>query len=164
MNLELSPSIVILIWGLVFILLTKNQLRALVDRINTINYKDKFKVVLDQFKPRKEVNSKTRNKFFEKIYEKITGAQMHFLVLLKQFYKRGMKQGMPCDYASNYFQNLVKSKTKNYDGWITPFFTAYLEENNLVSVSDNFYHMEKLGFEFLEYLEKINYSEKDKEF
>lgn len=164
MNLEFSSSTVILILGILFIWVARNQLRALVDRISTINYDDKFKIVLEQFKPRKEATNKTKNEFFEKIYEKITGAQMHFLVLLKQFYTKGMKQGMPCGYASNYHINFVKPRTRRYDGWITPFFTAYLEENNLVSVSNNFYHLEKLGFEFLDYLDKMDYSEKDKEF
>lgn len=163
MNTELNTQWVFLILGLVTIFIVRNELKDLVNRIKVIDYKDQFKIILDQFKPKKEIN-KDKNEFFESIYEKISGAQIHFLILLKQFYSKGMKQGMPCGYASNYFQNLVKSQTGKYDGWITPFFTSYLEENNLVSVSDNFYRMEPLGFEFLKYLNKMGYSEKDKEF
>jgi len=164
MNIQLSPSIVFLLLGVIVILVIKDQLRALIDRIGMINYNDKFKIILDQFKPRKEVNNKNKDKFFEKIYEKISGAQIHFLVLLRQFYTKGGKMGMPCGYASNYHVSFVKPRTHRYDGWITPFFTAYMEENNLVSVSEGYYHMEKLGFDFLDYLEKMGYSEKDKEF
>lgn len=164
MNIQLSPSVVVLILGILFIFVVKNQLRNLIDRIIAINYNDKFKIILDQFKPRREKSVGNKDELFEKIFEKISGAQIHFLILLKKFYTKRMKRGMPCGYASNYFQNLVKSQTRKYDGWITPFFTAYLEENSLVSVSDNYYHLEKPGFEFLDYLEKMGYSEKDKEF
>jgi len=164
MSTQLGFLVVFLILGILFIFTVKDQLRALIGRIRMINYNDKFKVILDQFRPRKEKSSSNKNGLFEKIYEKISGAQIHFLVLLKQFYIKGGKMGMPCGYASNYHQNLVKARTSRYDGWITPFFTAYLEENNLVSISNNYYHMEKLGFGFLDYLEKMGYSEKDKEF
>lgn len=163
MNIQLNPSVVILLLGVLLILIAKDQLRALIDRVKMINYNDKFRVIFDQFKPRKEKSGNNKNELFEKIYEKISGAQIHFLILLKQFYTKGMKKGMPCGHASNYFQNIVKSQTRKYDGWIAPFLTAYLEENNLVSVSDGFYHMEKTGFDFLDYLEKMEYSEKDKE-
>lgn len=159
----MNYQLVVLILGLFLIIILKDQLRALVDRINAINY-DKFKVILGQFKPKKEKTTGNKNELFEKIYEKISGAQMHFLILLKQFYTKGGKMGMPCGYASSYHINFVKPRTHRYDGWITPFFTAYLEENGLVSVSEGYYHMEKLGFDFLDYLEKSRYSEKDKEF
>lgn len=163
MNIQMNYPVVFLILGIFLIIVLKDQLRALVDRINTINY-DKLKIIMGQFKPRKETTKGNKNELFEKIYEKISGAQIHFLTLLKQFYTKGGKMGMPCGYASNYHINFVKPRTNRYDGWITPFFTAYLEENNLVSVSDGYYHMEKLGFDFLDYLEKMGYSEKDKEF
>lgn len=164
MNIQFSPSVVSLILGVIVILVTKDQLRALIDRIGIINYNDKLKIIFGQFKPRKESNRGSKNQLFEKIYERISGAQIHFLVLLRQFYTKGGKTGMPCGYASNYHISFVKPRTHRYDGWITPFFTAYLEENGLVSVSNNYYHMEKLGFDFLDYLEKMGYSEKDKEF
>jgi len=163
MNIQINYPLVALILGAFLIIMLRDQLRALIDRINAINY-DKFKVILDQFKPRKETNKGSKNELFEKIYEKISGAQIHFLILLRQFYTKGEKMGMPCGYATNYHVSFVKPRTHRYDGWITPFFTAYLEENGLVSVSDSYYHMEKLGFDFLDYFEKMGYSEKDKEF
>ena len=163
MNVQMNYPLVALFLGAFLIIILRDQLRALIDRINAINY-DKFKVILGQFKPKKETNKGSKNEFLVKIYEKISGAQIHFLILLRQFYTKGGKMGMPCGYASNYHINFVKPRTNRYDGWITPFFTAYLEENNLVSVSDNYYQMEKLGFDFLDYLEKMGYSEKDKGF
>lgn len=162
--MSIEFNVVLLILGILLIFLLRNELRELINRIIRIDYGDKYKIILDQYQAKKEFKGKNRNAFFEKVYEKITGAQIHFLILLKQFYSKGTSQGMPCGYASNYHQNLVKSRTRRYDGWITPFFTAYLEENNLVSVSNNYYHMEKLGFEFLDYIDKLGYSEEDKEF
>lgn len=161
-NLLLDWRFLTFVVILVLITLVKNELRQLINRIHSISY-DKLKIILAQYKAKKEVSaSGNMNEVFEKIYEKITGAQIHFLYLLKQFSKKGV--GMPCGYASQYFQNLVKSQTNRYDGWITPFFTDYLEGNRLVSVSNNYYHLETLGTKFLDYLEKMGYSEKDKQF
>lgn len=159
---DVTYPCIFLILGLVLLFITKDQLRSLVNRIYNIKYKN-LDILMNQYEPKKE-KMVSKNLFFEEIYLKITGAQMHFLFLLNQFYIKGLDKGMPCGYVSQYFQNLVKSKTDKYDGWITPFFTSYLEENNLIEVSNNFYKMKKLGFEFLKYIDQMGYSEKDKEF
>lgn len=106
--------------------------------------------------------SNNKNSFFEKLYQKMTGAQLRFLLVLKESMKIGGR-GMDCGYVSRYFQNIIKSKTDRYDGWITPFITAHLQENGLVSVADNFFRLNKIGEDFLNYIEGKRYKISDKE-
>jgi hypothetical protein len=102
------------------------------------------------------------NEYFENIYSKITGAQLRFLFVLRESMRMGGK-GMDCGYVSNYFQNVIGSMTDRYKGWITPFITAYLQEKGLVNVADNYFSLNKIGEEFLEYLEETDYQIKEKD-
>lgn len=104
------------------------------------------------------------NEEFEKIFSGITGAQLHFLLLLRQFYTKGQNRGMPCSYATMYHMSVVRARTHRYDGWITPFFTAYLEDYELVYVEGSFYKMKEKGFAFIDYTIAMGYSENDKDF
>jgi len=52
--------------------------------------------------------------------------------------------------------------TDRYHGWITPFITAYLQENGLVSVSNNFFSLNKIGEDFLSYIEAKKYPIQEK--
>lgn len=101
-------------------------------------------------------DSDDRTMFFEKIYKKATGAQLRFLLVLRESMKFGGR-GMDCGYVSGYFQNIIKSKTDRYDGWITPFITAHLQDNKIVNVAENFYSLTKLGSDFLNYIERRKY-------
>lgn len=122
-----------------------------VDRMRKIENTD-----VEIKKKRKKSNSKDKNDLFEKIYKKATGAQLRFLLILRESMKLGGK-GLDCGYVSRYFLNVIQSKTDRYDGWITPFITAHLQENDLVSVSDNFFRLNKTGKDFLDYIESRKY-------
>ncbi len=113
----------------------------------------------NSFRPPVKINDNTQ---FEEIYAKSTGAQLRFLFVLRESMRLGGK-GMDCGYVSNYFQNTISSMTNRYRGWITPFITAYLQEKGLVSVSNNFFSLNKSGEEFLEYIEAKRYSIEEKE-
>ncbi len=96
------------------------------------------------------------NEKYEMLYKNATGAQLRFLLILREAMRFG-SQGMDCGYVSNYFQNIIKSQTDRYDGWITPFITGHLQGNEIVKVADNYYTLTKFGEEFLKYIEKRNY-------
>lgn len=150
----------ILIWPLVvviFFLIFRKELSELINRlnINKIIIGEKFSAIFNQFKPIKEKNA-NENLFFEEIYKKTTGAQLQFLEVLRES-MRGNSKGMDCGYVSHYFINIIGSKTNRYHGWITPFITAYLQENDLVKVENNFFSLTKKGTEFLEYTENKEY-------
>ena len=72
-------------------------------------------------------------------------------------------KGMDCGYVSRYFQNVIGSMTNRYNGWITPFITAYIQEKNLTIVSDNFFSLTKTGEEFLDYIKSKRYPIQEKE-
>jgi hypothetical protein len=80
------------------------------------------------------------DEIMENLYKKMTGAQLRFLFLLREASVKG--RGLDCGYVSRYFTNIIGSKTDRYDGWITPFITQYLQENQLLSVADNYYNGE----------------------
>jgi hypothetical protein len=130
--------------------------------LKEISISEKIKLIFSrQYKVVKE-NKDNENSFFEELYSKMTGAQLRFLFILRESMKLGGK-GLDCGYVSNYFQNIIRSKTDRYDGWITPFITAYLQENGLVSVADNFFRLNKIGEEFLNYIETKGHKRSKKE-
>lgn len=110
----------------------------------------------------KQSQTDTNNDFFEEIYSNATGAQLRFLRVLRESMRLGGK-GMDCGYVSRYFQNTIGSMTNRYHGWITPFITAYLQEKDLVSVSNNFFSLNKIGIDFLVYIEARKYPIQEKE-
>jgi len=145
------PFVVVIIF---FVL--KKDISFLINKANIgeISIKDIVKVIFNnQYQAKKE--SGKNNQLMETLYEKMTGAQLRFLFLLREASIKG--RGLDCGYVSNYFQQIIKSKTDRYDGWITPFITQYLQENQLISVADNYYKLEKSGITFLNYVENKNY-------
>jgi len=150
------PSVVIVIF-----LVLKKDISNILNKPNLseISIKDMIRVIFSgQYQAKKEPEKK--DELMEKLYEKMTGAQLRFLFLLREASLKG--RGMDCGYVSNYFQQIIKSKTDRYDGWITPFITQYLQENQLLSVADNYYKLEKSGEIFLKYIEDKGYSTQDK--
>lgn len=150
------PTVIIVIF---FVL--KKDISDLLHRVNLqeLAFKDIFKVIFSgQYEVKKETGK--NDELMESLYEKMTGAQLRFLVLLREASIKG--RGLDCGYVSNYFQQIIKSKTDRYDGWITPFITQYLQDNQLLSVADNFYKIEKRGEDFLKYIESKNYPVQDK--
>lgn len=155
---------IIISWPVVVIivfLVLKKDISNLLNRANIqeLAFKDLFKIIFSgQYQTKKETGK--HDELMENLYEKMTGAQLRFLVLLREASIKG--RGLDCGYVSNYFQQIIKSKTDRYDGWITPFITQYLQDNNLLSVADNYYKIEKLGEDFLKYIEDKGYSTQDK--
>lgn len=152
------PTTVIMLF-----LIFRSEVGKLIKKINLkeISISEKFKLIFTrQYKAVKE-NQSNENSFFERLYSKMTGAQLRFLFILRESMKLGGR-GLDCGYVSNYFQNVIKSKTDRYDGWITPFITAYLQENGLISVADNFFRLNKIGEEFLNYIETKGYKISEK--
>jgi hypothetical protein len=155
---------IIISWPVVVIivfLVLKKDISNLLNKANIqeLAFKDLFKIIFSgQYQTKKETGK--HDELMENIYEKMTGAQLRFLVLLREASIKG--RGLDCGYVSNYFQQIIKSKTDRYDGWITPFITQYLQDNNLLSVADNYYKIEKLGEDFLKYIEDKGYSTQDK--
>lgn len=150
------PTVIIVIF---FVL--KNDISGLLHRVNLqeLAFKDIFKVIFSgQYEVKKETGK--NDELMKSLYEKMTGAQLRFLVLLREASIKG--RGLDCGYVSNYFQQIIKSKTDRYDGWITPFITQYLQDNQLLSVADNYYKIEKRGEYFLKYVEDKGYSIQDK--
>lgn len=109
-----------------------------------------------------QVKNNKNNDFFEEIYFNTTGAQLRFLEVLRES-MRGGGRGMDCGYVSRYFLNIIGSMTNRYNGWITPFITAYIQEKGLTTVSDNFFSLTKTGEEFLEYIKSKGYPIQEKE-
>jgi len=151
----------LLVWPIVFLVFTlifKNEIGEFISRLSLKEFSiaEKFKAVFNkQYKVVKEKVA-SQNILYENIYKKLTGAQLKFLEVLRES-MRGGGRGMDCGYVSRYFINIIGTKTDRYDGWITPFITAYLQENGLVKVSDNFFILEDKGFNFLDYLDKMKY-------
>lgn len=155
---------IILSWPvvvLIIFLILKKDISNLINRANIqeLTFKNLIKIIFSgQYQAKKE--SGKHDELMENLYEKMTGAQLRFLVLLREASIKG--KGLDCGYVSNYFQQIIKAKTDRYDGWITPFITQYLQENQLVSVADNYYKLEKPGEVFLKYIEDKGYSVMDK--
>lgn len=155
---------IIITWPVVVILIffvLKRDISNLLNRVNLqeLAFKDLFKVIFSgQYQTKKETGK--NDELMESLYEKMTGAQLRFLILLREASVKG--RGLDCGYVSNYFQQIIKSKTDRYDGWITPFITQYLQDNQLLSVADNYYKLEKRGEDFLKYIEGKGYSTQDK--
>lgn len=155
---------IIISWPVVVIVVffvLKSDISNLLNKANLqeLAFKDLFKIIFSgQYQTKKETGK--HDDLMENLYEKMTGAQLRFLVLLREASIKG--RGLDCGYVSNYFQQIIKSKTDRYDGWITPFITQYLQDNQLLSVSDNYYKIEKLGEDFLKYIENKGYSTQDK--
>jgi len=156
----------ILKWPVVLVflfLIFKKDISLILKKVSLreITVPKKLKLIFsNQYKSIKESNNNEES-FFERLYNKMTGAQLRFLFVLRESMKLGGR-GMDCGYVSNYFQKIIKSKTDRYDGWITPFITAYLQENGLVSIADNFFRLNKIGEEFLTYIEKKKYKISEK--
>ncbi len=149
---------------IVVLLIFKHEIGIFIKSLNLkeIVIPERLKLIFSrQYQVTKEYRN-NKNYFFEELYQKMTGAQLRFLFVLKESMKLGGR-GMDCGYVSNYFQNIIKSKTDKYDGWITPFITAYLQENGLVTVADNFFRINKIGEDFLSYVESKAYKISDKE-
>lgn len=106
--------------------------------------------------------SLNKDVFFEDIYSHATGAQLRFIKILRESMRLGGR-GMDCGYVRRYFIDVIGSKTDRYQGWITPFITAYLQEKELVSVRDNFFSLNKIGEEFLTYIEGKKYPIEERE-
>lgn len=156
--------VAVVIVVVLFLLIYKREIANFIKgiRLKKIIIPKKLKLIFsEQYEVIKE-NKGDKNIFFENLYSKMTGAQLRFLLILRESMKIGGK-GMDCRYVSQYFQNIIKSKTDRYDGWITPFITAYLQKNGLVSVADNFFRLNKIGEDFLNYIEDKEYKRSDKE-
>jgi len=155
---------IIISWPVVVVVVffvLKSDISNLLNRANLqeLAFKDFFKIIFNgQYQTKKETGE--HDELMENLYEKMTGAQLRFLVLLREASIKG--RGLDCGYVSSYFQQIIRSKTDRYDGWITPFITQYLQDNQLLSVADNYYKIEKLGEDFLKYIENKGYSTQDK--
>ena len=150
------PTVVVVIF-----LVLKKDISNILNKPNLseISIKDMIKVIFSgQYQAKKETGKD--DDLMESLYTKMTGAQLRFLILLREASVKG--RGLDCGYVSNYFQQIIKSKTDRYDGWITPFITQYLQDNQLLSVADNYYKIEKRGNDFLKYIEDKGYSTQDK--
>lgn len=146
---------------IVIFIMLKNDIASMLNKSNLseISIKDMIKIIFNgQYQVTKEPGK--HDEIMENLYKKMTGAQLRFLFLLREASVKG--RGLDCGYVSRYFTNIIGSKTDRYDGWITPFITQYLQENQLLSVADNYYKMEKLGESFLKYIEDKGYSIQEK--
>ena len=147
----------------ILFLIFKKEVGQFLKRNNLeVQFPNKLKLIFSkQYKSIRE-NKGNKNSFFDRLYSKMTGAQLRFLFVLRKSMKLN-DRGMDCRDVSNYFQNIIKTKTDRYDGWITPFITAYLQENGLVSVADNFFRLNKIGEDFLTFIEGKGYKISEKE-